>query len=202
MTAIDPTAPEEFRNAAERILASYLRPELAVEQIPAPTSLAPHALALAATLDQTSEFRAYPTPSTGRFILLFDPMSADEWGAPFRIVAYGQAPLELEIGLDQFIADVSWSWLLDALETRHAAFTQISGTATKTLSTGYGGLAEHGSGAGLELRASWTPLGNDFGAHAEAWSQLLCLLAGLPHETGTASLDQRRAHRLAAQRTS
>ena len=32
----------------------------------------------------------------------------------------------------------------------------------------------------MEVRASWTPLGNDLGAHLLAWSDLLCTIAGLP----------------------
>ena len=70
-----------------------------------------------------------------------------------------------------------------------------SGTATKTLSTGFGTLEEQGDAAQIEIRASWTPLGDGFATHAEAWSELLCLLAGLPHQEGVASLGTRRARR-------
>jgi hypothetical protein len=115
---------------------------------------------------------------------MHDPESAEEWGAPFRIVCFAQAPLEVEIGVDPFISDVAWSWLVDALDSRGAEYTYLSGTATKTLSSGFGTLEAQGDAAQIELRASWTPLGADFGAHAEAWSELLCLLAGLPHGAG------------------
>jgi hypothetical protein len=101
----------------------------------------------------------------------------------------------MEIGIDPFIADVAWSWLTDALDSRGAAYGYASGTATKTLSTGFGTLEDQGDAAQIEIRASWTPLDHEFGAHAEAWSELLCLLAGLPHHEGVASLGSRRARK-------
>ena len=48
------------------------------------------------------------------------------------------------------------------------------------LSTGYGELAGQSDGAQLELRASWTPSEDSIAASVEGWSELLCLLAGLP----------------------
>ncbi|MFT4306639.1 MAG: DUF3000 family protein, partial [Microbacterium sp.] len=65
------------------------------------------------------------------------------------------------------------------LDSRGAEYHAISGTATKTLSTGFGGLAADGDGAQIELRASWSPAG-PLTAHVEAWGELVCMLAGLP----------------------
>lgn len=59
-------------------------------------------------------------------------------------------PLEADIGVDPLLADVAWSWLIDALDSRHAAYHSASGTATKTLSKGFGSLAEEGDGAQIE----------------------------------------------------
>ncbi len=189
---------EAFEAASARLLSAAFRSELQVREIPAPERIAPRSLALAAGVFQGSTHPADDGDSpygAGRLILLHDPASADEWGAPFRIVCFAQAPLEMEIGIDPFIADVAWSWLTDALESRGAAYDYASGTATKTLSTGFGTLAEQGDAAQIEIRASWTPLDDRFDAHAEAWSELLCLLAGLPHHEGVASLGTRRARR-------
>lgn len=112
----------------------------------------------------------------------------------FGIVCFAQAPLEMEIGIDPFIADVAWSWLVDALESRGAAYEYASGTATKTLSTGFGTLEERAtprrSRFALRGLRSTPSL-----ARAEAWSELLCLLAGLPHHEGVASLGSHRARR-------
>lgn len=190
---------EAFEAAAEQLRAAQLRAELQVREIPAPERIAPRSIALAAGVTHgsthPSEAEGDSPFGAGRLILMHDPESVDEWGAPFRIVCFAQAPLEMEIGVDPFISDVAWSWLIDALESRGAAYSYASGTATKTLSTGFGTLESQGDAAQIEIRASWTPQGGDFGAHAEAWGELLCLLAGLPHQEGIASLGAKRAQR-------
>lgn len=188
--------PLEFARAAEQLRTAGYRGELRVREIPAPERIAPHSIALAAGVvgGEREDGDVDNSPlGAGRLILLHDPESEEEWGGPFRIVCFAQAPLEVEIGVDPFIADVAWSWLIDALESRGAEYGYASGTATKTLSTGFGTLEAQGDGAQLEIRASWTPLGANFAAHAEAWSELLCLLAGLPHHEGVASLGSHRA---------
>lgn len=192
--------PAEFAAAAEQVRSAELRSELATREIPAPERIAPRSVAFAAGVTRgprrDADDASVDSPyGAGRFVLMHDPDSAAEWGGPFRIVCFAQAPLEVEIGVDPFISDVAWSWLVDALETRGAEYEFISGTATKTLSTGFGSLEDQGDGAQIELRASWTPLGTDFDAHIRAWSELLCLLAGLPHQEGVDSLAARRAAR-------
>jgi len=187
-----------FESAAKSLRAAAFRSELQVREIPAPERIAPRSIALAAGVVQGSTHPADDGDSpygAGRLILMHDPASSEDWGGEFRIVCFAQAPLEMEIGIDPFIADVAWSWLVDALESRGAAYDYASGTATKTLSTGFGTLEEQGDAAQIEIRASWTPLDTEFGAHAEAWSELLCLLAGLPHHEGVASLGSHRARR-------
>ncbi|WP_105565061.1 DUF3000 domain-containing protein [Microbacterium halophytorum] len=166
-----------FESLAARVRDVEFRDDFAVSEIPAPRGLAPDAIALAGDVrpDETGA-SAY---GTGRFVLLRDADEPDAWDGPLRIVAFAQAPLETEIGTDPLLADVAWSWLIDALASHGAEHTAASGTATKTLSTGYGTLAGEGDGAQIELRASWSPLG-DPRAHVEAWAELVCMLAGLP----------------------
>ncbi|MBC9926732.1 MULTISPECIES: DUF3000 domain-containing protein [unclassified Leucobacter] len=186
-------APAAFDRAVAQLRTAVFRSELSVREIPAPERIAPESFAIAADVRLGSETSEGDSPyGAGRFILMHDPELAADWGGPFRIVCFAQAPLEIEIGLDPFLADVAWSWLVDALESRGAELTFASGTATKTLSTGFGALESEGDGAQIELRASWTPLGTDFAAHAEAWGELLTMLAGLPHQEGVASLDAMR----------
>lgn len=153
------------------------RQDITVHEIGSPEGLAPFALALAADVrpDKTGE-SAY---GNGRFILLHDPDSQSAWGGQWRIVIFAQAPLETEIGTDPLLADVTWSWLIDALDSRHANYHSASGTSTKTLSKGFGGLALEGDGAQIELRASWSPAGS-VRPHVEAWVELVGMLAGLP----------------------
>ncbi|MBK0418059.1 DUF3000 domain-containing protein [Leucobacter sp. CSA1] len=191
--------PRAFREAAEQLRGARFRSELHVREIAAPERIAPHSVAFAAGVSggRGDDAEGDSPYGAGRLVLLFDPDSAEEWGGPFRIVCYAQAPLEVEIGIDPFIADVAWSWLIDALESRGARYSYASGTATKTLSSGFGTLESQGEGAQLEVRASWTPEGPGFAAHAEAWSELLCLLAGLPHQEGVDSLGARRARQRA-----
>lgn len=189
--------PRAFTVAADQMRNATLRSELRTREIAAPERIAPHSIALAAGVargngDDHESDVVDSIYGAGRIILMYSPESADEWGGPFRIVCFAQAPLEVEIGVDPFISDVAWSWLVDALDSRGAEYTFLSGTATKTLSSGFGSLESQGDAAQIELRASWTPLGDDVSAHAEAWSELLCLLAGLPHHEGVDSITARR----------
>lgn len=200
MSTSPPAAPAEFLAAAQQLRSATLRSELTSREIPAPERIAPYSIAFAAGVregavaaDEEGEAVLDSPAGAGRFVLMYDEHSTDEWGGPFRIVCYAQAPLEVEIGVDPFISDVAWSWLVDALDMRQAEYTYLSGTATKVLSSSFGSLEARGDTSQIELRASWTPLGDDFASHAEAWSELLCLLAGLPHHEGVASLSAKRA---------
>ena len=185
--------PLAFSNAVLALEKAKTRPELSITEIPAPGNLAPFSVALAA--DVTPARHGVDSPlGTGRFILLHDPAAPEAWGGVFRVVCFAQAPLETDIGIDPFLADVAWSWLVDALATRGANYIAASGTATKILSTGFGELESQGDGALIELRASWTPTDQEIASHVEGWSELLCMLAGLPPAVEGVSLLS--AHRV------
>lgn len=189
-----PALPATFALAADEVRAAGFRDDLTVREIPAPEGLAPAALALA------GDVRPEPGADdsvfgAGRFILLHDPSEPSAWGGAWRIVCFAQAPLEHDIGVDPLVADVAWAWLTDALASRSAAFHSAAGTATKTISKGFGSLAAEGDGAQIELRASWSPEGA-LTAHVEAWAELVCMLAGLPPGSeGIAMLGARRSTR-------
>lgn len=175
----DQPRPARFAAALDAIRHASPRAELVVTEIAAPGNLAPYSVALSADVapvrhGSDSDF------GTGRFILLYDPAEPESWGGPFRVVCFAQAPLETDIGVDPFLAEVAWAWLVDALDTRGARYAAASGTATKVLSSGFGELARQGDGAQIELRASWSPLDDNLAAHVEGWGELLCMLAGLP----------------------
>ncbi|MCX7522450.1 DUF3000 domain-containing protein [Microbacterium sp. STN6] len=186
-----PNVPAEFAAALESIRRTESRDDLAITEIPAPGQLAPYSAALSADV-RPSHHGTDSDLGTGRFVLLYDPEGQEAWGGRFRVVCFAQAPLETEIGLDPFLADVAWSWLVDALEERGAKYSSASGTATKIISTGFGELAAQGDGAQIELRASWTPLEADVSAHVAGWGELLCMLAGLPPTTEGVSLMKTR----------
>ncbi|TWX40648.1 DUF3000 domain-containing protein [Frigoribacterium sp. ACAM 257] len=190
-----PAVPTAFAAASAAVREALSRDDLAVTEIPAPGGLAPHALALAGDVVGASG-RADAELGTGRFVLLYDESAPEAWGGVFRVVCFAQAPLETDLALDPFVADVAWSWLVDSLDAGGASRHSASGTATKVLSSGYGELAAQGDGAQLELRASWTPTSTDLAPHVAAWSELICTLAGLPPTVeGVTLLASRRVGR-------
>lgn len=188
------TVPAVFLHAVTALESVQFRSELTVQRIESPRGVAPHSYALAADVLVSEDDRA-SQHGTGRFILLHDESEPQSWGGAFRVVAFAQAPLETDIGLDPFLATVTWSWLTDALNARGATYSHASGTATRILSTGFGELADSGEGAQIELRASWSPVGGDISGQVEAWGDLLCMLAGLPPSGGAVSLTARRRER-------
>ena len=190
-TRVDaPTTPPEFRDAVARMRAARLRPEVLCEEMPAPQRIAPHAAALSADVTVDGE-----DVGTGRIVLLHDPAGNDTWSGTFRCVAYARAELSPDLAADPMLAEVAWTWLVEALDAHNADFTAPSGTVTKVTSESFGGMADEGGSAQLEIRASWTPLG-DVGAHVEAWGELMCTAVGLePVPEGVTALPSRRGQR-------
>lgn len=171
--------PADFAKALESAGAAALRPELRVFDTPAPQGLAPYNKAWAADVEpsRVSDDREF---GTGRLVLLYDPEKPEAWGSAFRMVVYAQAPIDTTMGSDEFLPNVAWSWLIDALDQRQAAYDGAAGTATTVLSTGFGQLADEGQGAQIEVRASWSPRNHDLKPHMEAWFEFVCMLAGFP----------------------
>ena len=95
---------------------------------------------------------------TGRIILLHDPAGNDAWDGTFRCVAYARAEIDLELVTDPMLAAVGWTWLTEALDAHGAAYAAASGTVTRVASESFGGMADEGGTAQLEIRASWTPV--------------------------------------------
>jgi hypothetical protein len=192
--------PPEFRAAVLAMQAATLRPEIFCEEMPAPQRIAPYASALSAdvTVDDTEV-------GTGRLILLHDPDGNDAWGGgTFRCVAYARAEIDVELITDQMLGEVGWSWLIEALASHGAAHIAASGTVTRVATESFGGMADEGGTAQLEIRASWTPVATqdgdqevfDVGAHVEAWGELLCTAVGLPPvPEGVAVMPSRRGQR-------
>jgi hypothetical protein len=180
--------------------AARLRPEVFCEEMPAPQRIAPYASALSAdvTIDDTDV-------GTGRIILLHDPAGNDAWDGTFRCVAYARADIDLELITDPMLAAVGWSWLTEALDAHGATWAAASGTVTRVATESFGGMADEGGTAQIEIRASWTPgvpVGAapgtplDMGPHVEAWGELLCTAVGLPPvPEGVAVMPSRRGQR-------
>lgn len=180
--------PEAFTRAVARLRAGQHRPEIILEEVPAPQRLAPFGYAMSGTV-----LRGGDEVATGRLILLHDPAGHEAWEGTMRLVTYVTAELEPELAADPLLPAVGWSWLVDGLEANGAAYTAIGGTVTQTLSTRFGTLAGPPSTADVEIRASWTPLDEDLAVHLEGWCALLALTAGLPPPGVTALPEPRSA---------
>lgn len=212
--------PADFLHALGTLRKAKCRSELRLAEIPAPSRLAPFAVALGAEVFSRSA-RPGRTPvhgpaamafsrennagspgaaddeddelATGRFILLHDPDGSAVWDGEFRIVTYIRAQLEADMGNDAMLGSVAWTWLVDALENHSARYRAAGGTATRILSESFGTLAERPETIDIELRASWTPASSDVQAHLEAWCDMVCTFAGLPPlPPGVTPLPNRR----------
>lgn len=182
--------PDSFRSALNQLRRAAPRTEAVVDEIPAPSRLAPFAVALRAEIPLRTAFgtggaglpsaEAEESVATGRMILLHDPAGQEAWGGTFRMVIYIRAELEPEMGNDPLLASVAWTWLCDSLDQHGVAYTNAGGTATRILSESFGSLQSRQAGNDVELRASWTPADTNFGTHLEAWADMVCSFAGLP----------------------
>jgi hypothetical protein len=182
--------PAEFRRAIESLRSARVRPEVEIEQSPAPQRLAPHAAALTATVTSNGEELAH-----GRLVLLHDPAGHEAWQGTFRLVTYVRAELETEMVSDPLLPRVAWDWLAESLGAHGLPFTAASGTVTRVESESFGTLAGGPVTGELEIRASWTPAG-EIRDHVEAWADVLCTAAGLPPvPPGVAAIPSRRPAR-------
>lgn len=188
-----PGAPQEFLDALASADVASLRSELRVFETAAPEGLAPFQRAWAADVEpqHASSDNEY---GTGRLVFLYDPSVPEAWESAYRMVVFAQAPIDPLMGQDEFLPNVAWSWLIDALDSSGASYFHAAGTTTSVVSTGFGEMEAEGSGAQVEVRASWSPTTHDIGPHLEAWSEFVCMLAGFPptHE-GVATLPPSRA---------
>jgi hypothetical protein len=170
--------PELFRAAVASLTASPVRREVRVEPLRPPQRLAPWSYAISAdVLSPVGDELA-----TGRLVLLHDPDGVEAWEGVLRLVAFASAELEPQMGTDELMPAVGWSWLVDALDERHAAYRAAGGTVTQTTSTRFGDLVGPQTTVALELRASWTADTADLTPHLYAFVDALCLAAGLPPE--------------------
>jgi hypothetical protein len=180
---------EAFDRAVRALDAVRLRPEVTLTEVPAPQRIAPHAIALTADVSGPGGEEA----ASGRFVLLHDPSAPEPWAGEWRAVTFARAELEPEVAGDPLLGDVGWSWLVDSLSAHGVAYTAEAGTVTRVVSDSYAGLADRPATVEMEVRASWTPVDGQLGAHLEAWCDLLCTIGGLPPlPEGVTALPGRR----------
>lgn len=163
--------------------SARVRPEIEIGPIRPPQRLAPYSYAIGAevlhpesgVVAERSEGDAF-----GRLILLYDPEGDEAWKGALRLVAYIQADLDAALAEDPLLPEVAWSWLVDALESRHEPLTALGGTVTSTSSVRFGDIAGPPRAHQLELRASWTATSVELASHVEAFCEVLAYAAGLP----------------------
>lgn len=170
----------EFAQAVQDLRVASLRPQVRLTEVPAPSRIAPHALALTAEVANAVGNDEGDELASGRFVLLHDPSAPDSWEGVWRAVTFARAELEPELANDPMLGAVGWSWLMDALALHDAPFVCESGTVTRVVSESFAGLDDRAATVEMEIRASWTPTGPDLGIHLLAWADLLCTIAGLP----------------------
>ncbi len=171
------------------------RSEVQIEDMPAPQRIAPWSAAISADVDVDDDQHG-----TGRLILLHDPHGNEAWQGTFRFVAYARAQVDPEQAIDPLLGEVGWSWLAEALTEHGADWGNASGTVTRVTTETFGEMADDEATAQIEIRASWTPQGDEHGtpvrAHVEAWGELLCTAVGLPPvQDGIAVIPSRRGQR-------
>jgi hypothetical protein len=179
-------APEIFRRAVVSLSAVRPRPEVGFDPIPAPRRLAPWAYAWG--LELSGDIHA---SAIGRLVLLHEPDGQDAWDGTMRLVGFIRADLDVEFAGDPLLPAVGWSWLTEALRCHGADCTALGGTVTQTSSARFGDISGPERADELELRASWTPVGDHVTAHAEAFCELIATVAGLP-PVGVVALGKHR----------
>lgn len=172
------TIPEPFREALLSLRGHRFRPEVRLEEIPAPTRIAPYALALNCEVNTTGD--PDDLQGHGRFVVLHDPEGQPAWHGTFRVIVMAKAQFDPETAIDPMFGEAGWSWLIDALDAEGASYEHLSGTVTRVLSETFGGLLLTSNGTDMEVRASWSPLTTDLGPHLAAWINLMSALSGLP----------------------
>ena len=150
--AEDPRARRSSVPRSTSLTGTRVRREVRVEPLRPPQRLAPWSYAISADVrDADGEELA-----TGRLVLLHDPDGVEAWDGVLRLVAFASAELDSQMGIDEMLPAVGWSWLIDALDERQAAYRAAGGTVTQTTSTRFGDLAGPQTAVAIELRASWT----------------------------------------------
>lgn len=184
--------PAEFVRALRSLRAVTVRPEVVLDEVPGPARIAPFSAALTAEVRSARRSVAADELASGRFVVLHDPEGQEAWEGRFRLVTLVRTAVEPEVGTDPLLAEVAWSWFLDAIAAcpgAHAA----AGTVTRVLSHSFGSLERRDETSELEIRASWTADDEDLGPHLTAWTTLLCTAAGLePLPEGVTPLPPRR----------
>jgi hypothetical protein len=189
-------APERFDRIVAALREVRTRPEVTVDEVPAPSRLATRTAAFSAEVRDGEDSEI----GSGRLVLLYEPGGHEAWDGEFRLVTFVKAAVEQDVASDPMLPAVGWSWLLEALEAQDAEHTAVGGTVTQVSNESFGALAHQPASAEVEIRASWTPLPGPSDealvVHVQAWLDLLGAATGLaPLPEGVVALPRPRAGR-------
>ncbi|MFZ4496047.1 MAG: DUF3000 domain-containing protein [Candidatus Nanopelagicales bacterium] len=192
-----PPKGDAFAEALVSVRACAVRPEFRLDEAPAPSRLAPSAMAL--TVEPADPDADH---ASGRFVLLHDPDGVDEWDGTFRAVVFVRAALEQDLVGDPLLHEVGWSWLIESLAATGAECTQAGGTITCSSGRSFGSMSDRPTDGFVEIRASWTPIAIDgspvefvMDRHVGAWIELLAHAGGLmpmPNDITQVTAPRRR----------
>lgn len=164
-----------------------IRPEIALDDVPAPVRLAKHGMALNGEIMQADDELAH-----GRFVLLHEPGGQDPWQGDTRIVVFVKSVLEPDLAVDPLLLDVGWDWLTECIAAHGVEPVALSGTVSRTGSRGFGDLADGEIEGAIEIRASWTVTPEEAAGSLLAWCDLLATAGGLvPLQDGVRALRPR-----------
>src|SRR4029079_5446342 len=104
----------EFAQALRDLRNVRLRSEVSITEVPAPSRIAPHAVALSAEVVTTGVRPEGDELASGRFVLLYDPSAPEPWDGVWRVVTFARAELEPELDNDPLLGAVGSSRLTDA----------------------------------------------------------------------------------------
>lgn len=186
--------PEEFLIALDSLKGQSFRAEMHVKQIPGPTRIAPWSVALQAELNDCADLDPDFYRGDAKFVVLYDPAGQPAWDGCMRIVIHARAPMDSDIGADELLGQVAWSWLIDALEHRGASLHNLTGTVTRVFDEAFSSTHRESVRVSAEVRASWTPATPYLTEHLMAWADFSSQLVGLdPSLPGLSALPHKVA---------
>ena len=171
-----------FERLLDQLRIFTPRPEVVLEEVPAPQKLATYAFAFSADVSNGKLGAEEDELASGRFVLLHEPGGQESWEGEFRCVTFVRADVDTAMQQDPLLPEFGWGWFLSALAAADCTITAPSGTVTRVSSASFGKLSPCDDGSEIEIRASWTPVINDASEliqHISGWCTLIAEVAGL-----------------------
>ena len=171
-----------FERLLDQLRIFTPRPEVVLEEVPAPQKLATFAFAFSADVSNGKLGDEEDELASGRFVLLHEQGGQESWEGEFRCVTFVRADVDTAMQQDPLLPEFGWGWFLSALAAADCTITAPSGTVTRVSSASFGKLSPRNDGSEIEIRASWTPVINDASEliqHISGWCTLIAEVAGL-----------------------